>query len=177
MSASEIKGFSVRKARKAVNGFFDVLAKQLRQGRSVKVPGGTLQVIPQNRTRRQTLQRLTNIRTGRTEQRLIAYGQRRRVIKFKPTLKLDFLPPRRVKPPTPEQIEMLQLAGELLGEPIGYQDLISLYSLVNRLPKPTETLLLRLRELMQRGNSFKGAGITRFLAAVFDLHWIWASRG
>jgi len=164
------KGFSVRQAMKAVNGLFEVLVDRLRRGESVGVPGGTLRVIPQNRTRRQTLQRVSNIHTGKTEQRLIAYGQRRRVIRFTPDPGFEFDPPQRQTSETQDHSDVLHLTAELLERPVTAEDLALLHDVVTERPTKPGNLLLRLREIKQRG--FRGSDIGGLAQAVRGLYWI-----
>ncbi|HEY3412140.1 MAG TPA: HU family DNA-binding protein, partial [Armatimonadota bacterium] len=111
------KGFSVRKATKGVNAVFAVMAKKLRYGEIVPLPGGFATLV--SRTPRRELHRFRDIHTKKARYRIINYNKNKKAIKFTPTLELEFEPGRekrarlapRPEPPTLKEIR--QLASEL----------------------------------------------------------------
>jgi nucleoid DNA-binding protein len=156
------KGFTARKAQKAVNAVFDCMKLGLWWGEPVEVPGGTIQAkIRQGRPRRK-LQRFQNVQTGKTAFRLVTFQGRRRVVKFKADEGLDLTPPPA--PETPEQVKARQLATELLGKPADQAIMATLqqgvevhpqrpWERLERKPDPG-TLLRRLRCIKAKGLRF-----------------------
>jgi nucleoid DNA-binding protein len=173
------KGFSARKAAKAVNAVFDLMKFALWCGEPVEVPGGVLQAkVRQGRERREW-QRFRNVNTGKIKFAMVSQPGRRRVVKFKPDEKLDLkpLPP----PETVEQAAARQVASELLGKPADQAVMAMLQQAVEvnpqkpwerlaRQPEP-ETLRRRLQFIQDRGSS---CGSAQELAREVALHyWVW----
>ena len=78
------KGLSVREAEKAVNAVFDVMARAVKRGETVEIPGGTIQAKIMNGEPRRASQRFRDVRTGEIAVKVITYRGRRRVVKFRP---------------------------------------------------------------------------------------------
>ncbi len=106
------KGFSARKAKKAVDAVFALMTEALSYWESVDIPGvGTLQVKIQQGTEmpKRRVQKTQNIQTKKIESRTITFPGWRRVMKLKPDPKLKLpaspVPPVAVQPPSsPDKI-------------------------------------------------------------------------
>src|ERR1039457_5303021 len=109
------KGFTAREAEEAVNAVFSLMKLALQSGGPVEVPGGTLQAKARKGKPRRKNQRFRNVNNKKIAFRLVRYPGGRRVVKFMPDPNLDLTPPPL--PETPEQVEALQRASELLGKP------------------------------------------------------------
>ena len=114
------KGISVRKAEKGVNAVFDCMARAVRRGESVEIPGGRIQVKIRKGQPRREWQRFVNVRTGKIMFTIVDFRGKRLVVKFSPDLNLDLSP--LPQPLTPDEIEALQLASELLGKTADFGD-------------------------------------------------------
>lgn len=149
------KGFSVRKARKAVNGLFDVIAEQLWLREIVPVPGGTLMVVSSKKQRTE-LHAFRNIQTKAVNYGMVRYNERHKTLKFTPTLKLELESEKekraRLAPPPelPELTEIRLLASELLGRKMSDDDLERMVTVILRRSHRPDSLLNRLRELKTR---------------------------
>ena len=77
------------------------------------------------------------------------------VLKFSPDLNLDLTPsPRPSLPDTPEQVEVRQLASELLCKLADMAIIATLQEAVELHPHQLGALLRRLRDIKSRGWSF-----------------------
>jgi hypothetical protein len=138
-------------------------------GEPVEVPGGTLQAKVRKGTPRRSSQTFKDIQTGRINRRVVNYPGRRRVVKFTPDSNLDLtpLPPPPV-PVTAEQVEVCQLASELLGQPAHNAIMATLQEAVEVHPSHPGALLRRLREFKSRGWQF---GSVASLAHQVSIHY------
>ena len=146
------RGFTARKAEKAVNAVINQMKQALWRGEAVEVPGGTIQAGVRKGTRRREFQKFRSIQTGGISHRIVEYPGRRRVVKFIPDLNLDLTPPPL--PDTPEDLEARQLASELLGKPTNKAIMARLQEAVDVHPSKPGALLRRLREFKSRGWHF-----------------------
>lgn len=90
------KGFTTRKAAKAVDAVFQLMTEALSYHDSVEVPGvGTLEVMIQKGRPKRRSQRTRNISTKQIQVHDVNFPGRRRVVKLKadPNLKLAVSPP------------------------------------------------------------------------------------
>ena len=147
------KGFSARKAEKAVNAVFDVLSTAIASGQIVELPGGSVQAIATKAKPRQELHWFTHGGSGKRFYRFVQYGHRK-VIYFRPdpALQLDLLVPPAAEtaamaPKQPLE-QAVELATALLRAKPSEQQLAQL--LAAALGDPA-ILLLRLRAIQQRG--------------------------
>ena len=100
------KGIAARKAKKAVNAVFQVMADGLRRGELVEIPGGVLRTVVKNLKRRSSSRMIHNVNKNRKEYRIIEYpGGRRRVIQFLRDRSIDLEPPVPAPPPPPPPTE------------------------------------------------------------------------
>ena len=165
------KGFSVRKARKAVNAVINVMISGVHRGEAVEIPGGTIQTAWREGKSKIRLTRFRNVQTKEITPRFVTFFRQRIRVKFTPDLTLDLsplvLPP---PPPTPQQIETCQLAAELVGKPPTDHDMLLLERAAAVHPtRPVEECLLRrLRNLKARGWTYR---FFDFLAA--DVEWLY----
>jgi nucleoid DNA-binding protein len=97
------KGLSVRKATKAVNAVFNLMAGAVKRGEIVDIPGGTIKANTRNGKPRATMQQFRNIQTDEIDRRIVRYPGQRRVVKFRPDETLDLTP--LPLPPTPEALQ------------------------------------------------------------------------
>lgn len=168
------KGFTSRKATKAVNGVLDCIKFALWCGDEVEIPGGSLQVnIRKGNPRREGLHRFKNVQTGKAMYKTVKYSGRRRVLKFKPDESLDLTPPPLPPPPeTPEQIEERQLATELLAlkQPAEKAFMATLQQAAEVHSCKPGALLRRLREFKARGWKFHS--VDELAARVTAHHWL-----
>lgn len=117
------KGFSARKAAKAVDAVFDAWKFALWCGEGVEVPGGILQAKVTKGTERATLQWFQNIATKEAMARMVHAPGRRKVVKLQPDPELVLIPDPPPPPPLPppphpetaEEVEERQLVTCLLG--------------------------------------------------------------
>jgi nucleoid DNA-binding protein len=81
------KGFGVRKSERAVKAVFDVMAEGLRRGEVVEIPGGTLSIAKNRRTRSEW----KKLRKPDTTPfyKLMTMDARQAVIRFKPDPDFD----------------------------------------------------------------------------------------
>ena len=160
------KGFSVRKAEKAVNAFFDAMAQALARGETVDIPGaGQLRVQVRQGKRRQRLMKVRDIHSHIVRYRAMKFPGSRRVVKFypDPNLRIDpcaeFPPPTRpiaacpwlFRDPNPERAEASKLAAELLKQPVNAAVLDQLQAAADRNPRAPGRLLDLLRRLRHLG--------------------------
>jgi nucleoid DNA-binding protein len=167
------KGFTSRKAAKAVDALLDCMKHGLWCGDEVPIPGGTVQAKIRKGKPRYKLQPYRNINTGRYMLKLIHYSGRRRVVKFTPDESLDLTPlPVPPPPDTPEQIEARRLARELLEfkQPADNALMAKLQQAVEVHPTAHGSLLPRLREFKARGWSF--INIEQLAAQVAAHYWL-----
>ena len=146
------RGFTARKAEKALKAVIDCMTFGLRRGEPVEIPGGTIQARVRKGTPRREFQKFRNIETGGISHRIVQYPGRRRVVKFIPDLNLDLTPPPL--PETPEELEARQLASELLGKPANNAIMATLQRAVEVHPFRPGALLRRLRDIKSRGWHF-----------------------
>ena len=152
------KGLSVRKAEKAVNAVFDCMAKAVRRGETVEIPGGTIQAKIRNNQPRRQWTRLRNVRTGKIASRIINYPGPRRMVRFEPDHTLDLSPlPAPPVPETPEQVETRQHVVELLGRSPSPAEMSLLAEAGSVHARGPNSLLLRLRDRKSRGRSYTNA--------------------
>jgi nucleoid DNA-binding protein len=165
------KGFSVRKAEKAVNAIFSLMGRAVYRGEIVEIPGGTIQPWGREGKPHGHWHRFRNIATGKIQFRYVKYPGERRVIKFKPDLSLDLTPPP--PPPrqlTPEEAEARRLASEILGRAADEAIMGMLENAMRSRPYKPGSMVRRLRELKARGRACR---LPEQLAeAIADLYWI-----
>ena len=160
-------GFSVRKATKAVNAVFGCMARAVRRGEVVEVPGGTIRARTRQGKPRRRLQKFRNVQTGRPSFKLVDYPGRRRVVKFRPDESLDLTP--LPVPPTPEEIECRQLAAELLGHAVDDETMARLQQSADiHRPKPGN-LLRRLKAAKSR--SWYSRSTDELAYSIRQLYW------
>jgi nucleoid DNA-binding protein len=167
------KGFTSRKATKAVNAVFDRMKFALQCGDEVPIPGGTVQAQIRNGKPRRKFQRFQNVNTGKRAYKLIKYPGRHRVVKFTPDESLDLTPlPVPPPPETPEQIEARQLATELLAlkRPADNALMAKLQQAFEVHPTYHGSVLLRLREIKARG--WQSLDVHSLAAHVAALYWL-----
>ena len=145
------KGFSYRQAGKAVNAVFGQMARAVRRGERTEIPGGTIQVMQNNR-KRPELKKYRNIATGRISYKVVVYGRAQRRIKFLPDQQLNVeLIPKPPGPPTPEELEIRELVLLFTGRPPTAQDIAVLQRAIEWRPHKSGALLRRLRQYEERG--------------------------
>jgi hypothetical protein len=174
VKAAMAKGFTARKATKAVNAVVDLMKFALWCGEPVEIPGGTIQANMWQGKPRGELHKFVNVQTGKVGYKMVKYPGRHSVIKFTPDESLDFTPPPVLPPPVmpaqievlapilppppepPEEIEARQLAGELLGlkQPSDRALMVSLQRAAEVHRYKPGSLLRRLREFKARGWQF-----------------------
>lgn len=176
------KGFSARKATRAVNAVIDAWKFALYCGEEVEAPGGTLQVTVAKGRPRQKLQRFRSIATGQVQFRLTRYPGRRRIVKLKPdpsmVVILDSPPLPAPRPENTAEREERQLASLLLGRPADQAVMTSLRQAVGahpripgaRLPPKPGALLRRLREMNARG--WKFSDLPDLAQRVSEYYWL-----
>jgi len=183
------KGLSARKARLIVDRVLDEWKFALWCGEPVEVPGGILQAKIHQGKPRKTLQRLSNVNTGKRSSRLVKYPGRRRVLNFTPDEKVDLPMPPPLPPPeapkavptpppeTPEEIETRQLAAALLGKPVDRAIIAILQHATEINPDGTPVsspksgaLLRRLRDMSARGWTFPD--VASLERAVTNYYWL-----
>jgi len=190
------KGFTARKARKALNAVIAKWKLGLWWGEPVEVPGGTLEVKIFKGREWATLQYFQNIATKEPMVRTVHTPGRRRVVKLKPDPTMVVIlepppppppprPPPAPKPPPPkpetaEEIEERQLVTDLLGlakladdgtmailrNAVGAPPRIPGAQLS---PKPG-ALLRRLREMKARGRRF--SFVSELAQQVSEYYWL-----
>jgi nucleoid DNA-binding protein len=112
------KGFSHRKARKAVNGVFYCMARALRRGDVVDIPGGAINTTSRADAGRWKLQRFRNIQTDKPFFKSVK--RPKRIIRFKPDKNFQFVDkPKRPKPETVDDREIKRLFLELAASSLG----------------------------------------------------------
>ena len=127
IQAVRAKGFSARKAAKAVNAVFDLWRFALWCGDEVEVPGGILQAKITKGKEQMSVIEFQDVNTKEPIIRTVRYPGRRRVVKLKPDPELvvvvDSPPPPSPPPPPPppppkketsEEVEERQLVTDLL---------------------------------------------------------------
>jgi len=170
------KGFSARKAEKAVNAFFECIKAGLWRGEVVELPVGKLVLRIRNGQRPRVWQRSRNVQTGK-----IKFGIRRmpgphKVVKLIPNLALDLFPlPTKAEQAAAavkaaEDAEIAQLASELLGEPARQDIIASLQRCVDSQTKAPGALVRRLRDLKSRGRKYSNEWMLG--ADVRQLYWL-----
>jgi hypothetical protein len=165
------KGFTARKAEKAVNAVINSWRLALWYSEPVEIPGGTIQSKLRRGRPHTKFRKFRNINTGKTDFAYISCPGRRRVVKFKPDLALDLTPlPPLPLPETAEQVEARQLASYLLGKAADKVVMAALQKAAELHRCMPGSLLLRLREYKDRGWYFVNDhyGLERHLAA-----WFW----
>jgi nucleoid DNA-binding protein len=165
------KGLSMRKAEKAVNAVFERMTWALRRGEIVEIPGGWIQLKWYGGKPRREWHGFRNVNTGKLGHTIVTYRGRRRVVKFKPDLKLDLTRPPAPPPPhSDEQIDCRKLAGELLGGTANDQVMARLERAAQHpIPKPG-ALLRRLRAIRERGWRHRTA--EELAANIASLYWV-----
>lgn len=153
------KGYSYRRAEKAVNAFFDRMARALRRGEVVEIPGGTVQCVTNHRKSRRKFQRLPLIGTSKSKYRLIHFPGGGRRIRFTPDKTLELVPivrPSIVDPAVEKQAqESWDLLVSLLGRDPSPQLVSQLKLPFAQCPDTMLTgVLQRLRHLAQFGDAF-----------------------
>ena len=165
------KGMSVRKAEKAVNAVFAVMARSIRRGEEVETPLGMFLVKGQEGERRQEIHAFRNVNTGQNDLAFVVYRGRRRVVKLQPNENLDLTPlPVPPPPPTSEEIECRELAAELLGGRADDAVLKRLKQAAALPPTKPGNLRARLRNLKSRGLRYQYA--SNLAADVASLYWL-----
>jgi nucleoid DNA-binding protein len=146
------KGFTARKATKALNVVIEHMKLGLLRGEPVEVPGGTLEPkIWMGRPQRK-LQRFRNVKSKKIDFQYISYPGGRRVVKFTPDLAVDLTP--LPLPETAEQVEARELASYLLGKPADTAVMAALQRAAELRRCLPGSLLRRLREFKDRGWHF-----------------------
>jgi nucleoid DNA-binding protein len=165
------KGFSVRRATKAVNAVFDSITRAVWRGEIVEIPGGTIQARSRKGTQRPRILSLRDVQTGRNRLKLAKFPGQRRVVKFRPDLNLDLTPlPVPPPPPTPEEIECRQLAAALLGHAVDDKTMGILQQSAD-FPRPKPgNLLRRLREAKSR--SWYSKSTDELAHSIRQLYWV-----
>lgn len=143
------KGFTARRAEKAVNAVLNLMTLALKSGEPVEIPGGTIQAKARKGTPRRKGQRFRNVHTKKIAYEVVRYPGARRVVKFTPDLTLDLTPPE-----SPETVEARAIASELLGVPASEAIMARLQQAVEVHPFKEGALLRRLRECKKRGMTF-----------------------
>jgi len=169
------KGFSVRRAKKAVKAFFEQMRQALQRGECVEAPGGLIYVAPGKP--RRDFRKQYDLQTKQMRHKFVHYQKPgKRVIRFRPTLELDLLTEKEKRarqapvPDTPERKESRQLASELLGRKASDRDLASLQDVIQqRGPKP-DSLLNRLRAVKTR--TTRPMDISDLCWRMAELYWI-----
>jgi len=146
------KGFTARKAEKAVDAVFSLMKVALQAGEPVDVPGGTLQAKSRKGKLRWVVQRFRNVNDKKIALKVVRYPGAHRVVKFTPDLNLDLTPPPL--PESPEELEARMIASELLGKPANKAIMVRLQQAVEVHPFKEGALLRRLRECKSRGRTF-----------------------
>jgi nucleoid DNA-binding protein len=149
------RGLSWSKAVLVFRTVFDHIAKVVRSGEPVEMPGlGILKSIVRKEPAQRRWKPLHNVRTGKTSYRVVPDFRLPRQIRFKAHPWLDFTPPP--PPPTPQEIQARQLAAELLGCAVDDYDMDYLQQHgVDIHPHKPGALLRRLRGIKQRGWQFQ----------------------
>jgi hypothetical protein len=168
------KGFSTRRARKAVNAVFAIWAKHLKYGETVAVPGGKLRVVHKEKEHR--FQRLYHFPTKKAKYRIVHRNRQKKAIVFLPALKLPFQPDPKAKAPEapfierPAMREVRQLMSDLLGYPATDYELSRVaVELMNCGARPT-ALVERLRFV--KGKALPGMSLWDLCAWVRNTYWI-----
>jgi nucleoid DNA-binding protein len=161
------KGLSVRRAEKAVNVVFDIMAKAVRRGELVEIPGGSMQAKTMNGKARSRMQRFRNVQTDEINFRIVRYPGRRRVVRFRPDETLDLTP--LPEPPTTEELQCRQLAAELIGKPASDAVMERLHRAAAFPPQKPGNLLARLRERQQRGGQYN---VESLACEIEKLYWL-----
>jgi hypothetical protein len=157
------KGFSARKAERAVNAVFACWSQAIARSEEVELPGGFLRAVPPKP--RRELHLFTHARTGKSFYRIVEYGKRP-ALRFRANLAFE---PIAVPPPPPPQ-ELLPAAAlvqTLTGSPPGPAFLDRLLAAARGDPA---SLLRRLRDLRQRGRPLQGPDF--LLQDVASLYWL-----
>jgi nucleoid DNA-binding protein len=146
------KGFTARKAEKAVDAVFSLMKVALQAGEPVDVPGGTLQAKARKGKPRMKSQRFRSVNNKRIAFKFVRYPGAHRVVKFAPDPNLDLEPPPLPEPP--EELEARAIASELLGMPASQAIMARLQQAVEVHRFKEGALLRRLRECKSRGRTF-----------------------
>ena len=162
------KGISVRKAEKGVNAVFDCMARAVRRGESVEIPGGRIQVKMRKGQPRRKWQRFVNVQTRQIMSRIVDFRGQRLVVKFSPDLNLNLSP--LPQPLTPDEIEALQLASELLGKAADLATMKKLKDTVAARPNKPGALVRRLRDLKSRGLRYRD--VAELVHDIGALYWL-----
>jgi nucleoid DNA-binding protein len=145
-------GLSARKAAKALNAVLDSMKFALWCGEPVEIPGGSIQAKTRKGTPRREFHRFRNVQTREIDHHIVAYSGLRHVVTFTADSELDLTP--LPLPETPEQVEALQLASELLGKPADEAIIAQLQQAAEVHPRGPGALLRRLRDIKSRGWQF-----------------------
>ncbi len=163
------RGFSARRAERAVNAVFRLLGDAVARGETVEVPGGWIEARNASARSRRELRRFTHRSTGKQFYRLVIYGSRRR-IRFRPNPALASMieaDKPKAPPIAPELRLVAGTAAALLGSTLGSRDLELLLEAASG---SVSALLHRLEQLSQRGRKY-----TSFVWLEYDvrsLYWV-----
>jgi nucleoid DNA-binding protein len=166
-------GVSKRKAEKAVNAVFDLMAKAVQRGDIVELPIGWIHAAaPPAKSKRQRLQKFRNIQTGKLAYKHVTYPDK--IIRFRAHPGMIVRGPEPPLPPPPPSSEMIQKGEELeqLLSRLGFPDVAGwdLRPLLVAAQGNLDWLLSRLRLLVQEERQF-----TSFLVlcdTVHQVYWI-----
>lgn len=185
------KGFSARKATKAVDAVFQIWKEALSCWEDVETPCGILTAAPTKGSNRREFKKVRDIRTKKLKYFMAHYPGRRRVVKLKadPALVADLLPLppsllQKLTPPPPapepdaEETEARQLASKLLRHPITDQMMEELknapgvnpYFEGERVAFKPGALLRRLRDIERRG--WSPGHLYGLVHQIASLYWI-----
>jgi nucleoid DNA-binding protein len=149
-------GLTARKAEAVLNAVLDRMKFAIWCGEPVEIPGGTIQAKIRQGKQRKVVQTFRHIQTKQIVHRIVRYPGWRMVLKFSPDFGLELTPlPRPLLPDTPEQVEVRQLASELLCKPADMAIIAMLQEAVELHPHQPGALLRRLRDIKSRGWSFE----------------------
>jgi hypothetical protein len=171
------KGFTARKAEKALKAVIDHMKLGLWWGEPVETPLGTLKAkVRRGKPWRENRHKfrnvnLGNVNRGMTDARPVDYPGRRRVVKFQPNPMLDLTPlPQPPAPETTEQIEARELASYLLGKEVDRQAVAALQRAAETKRCVLGSLVRRLKEFKDRGWHFDS--FFKLEVHVADWHWV-----
>lgn len=155
------KGFTARKAEKALNAVIDHMKLGLWWGEPVETPLGTLKAkVRSGKPRREHRHKFRNVNLvngnrGMIDALPVNYPGRRRVVKFQPNPKLDLTPlPQPATRETIEQVEARELASYLLGKAVDRQAVTALQRAAETKRCVEGSLVRRLKEFKARGCHF-----------------------
>ena len=162
---------SFRQAEKVVNVVFKVMTQALKRGEVVDIPGGRLALRMRKGKKRAEVHRFRQVGTRYAMDKLVYYKGSRKVIKFLPDESLDLTPLPKVPPPlTAEQIQCLDLAEEILKQPVDRKTLELLQEYAE-FPQAKLGALLR-RLCMIRDKGLKIISLQQLTGTIHQHWWL-----